>query len=296
MSEKYETPHVLTPVINPITENFSLGRILILASVMSLLTFEIFIFALTFVSVFTVLCPVAIIITIAIGLIFGRSEKAYNYHLTKICFKFRKFRGIEFIAKFSEDVTRYAVKSFTGWESINTAGLSKYTVNKQINWSLEKEFEGNWGFTLLAFPPAESDKKTYNQNLRDAAQALPYGCGEKDILISGQDMSFISDDITEMLQDPKISQVRKDELYSIQERFLKNEGYIDWIYLIHIMLPYTEYEEKATKKMQEVREGYERLLNDMGINTILIKDAEDMILIINGMLTGEMYWSGVNES
>ena len=291
MSEKYETPHTLTPVINPITENFSLGRIIILAAVMSLVTFEIFIFALTFFSIFTILLPVAIIFTLVFGVIFGRSEKAYNYHLTKLLFKFRKLRGIEFIAKYSEKASRYAVKSFTGWESTNAeTGLSQYTVNKQINWSLEHEFEGNWGFTLIAFVPAESDKKTYNQNLRDAAQALPYGCGEKDILISGQDMSFISGEITEMLQDPSISKVRKDELYSIQERFLKNEGYIDWIYLIHVMLPYTNYEEKALKKMQEVREGYERLLNDMGIETVLLKDPSDIVLIINGMVTGEMYY------
>lgn len=294
MSEKYEAPHTLTQVENPILGGWSLGRICILMLILSFITANLFIFIVSFISIFTLLCPVLIILSIIFAWIFARSEDAYNYHLAKWGFKFRKFRGIEFIAKYSQKVSMYAVRSFTGWESTNEeTGLSKYTVNNQVNWSMEEEYSGNWGFTLLAIPPAESDKKSYNQNLRDAAQALPYGCAEKDILISGQDMSFISDDITELLKDPAISKVRKDELYSIQQRFLTTEGYIDWIYLIHIMLPYTQYEDKAFKKMTEVRNGYERLLNDMGVETVLLKNASDVVLVINGMLTGEMYFNGV---
>jgi hypothetical protein len=142
---------------------------------------------------------------------------------------------------------------------------------------------------LIASPPAETDKKTFNENLRDAFRALPYGCMQKTILISGRDMSFIADDIEEQLKEPGISHIRRAELYSIQEQFIDENGFIDWIYLIHIGLNYTLHEDRALKEMNEIRNGYERLLNDMGIGTVLIKDSEDLVLIYNGMLTGKMF-------
>ena len=88
--------------------------------------------------------------------------------------------------------------------------------------------------------------------------------------------------------EPGISPVRLAELYSIQEKFSDIKGVIDWIYVIHIGLSYTQQEERAHREMDAVQNGYVRLLNEMGIGTVLIKDSDDMVLLYQSMLTGKM--------
>jgi len=225
--------------------------------------------------------------TIIIYVAFCRDSKTLDYNWSKFNFQIRTIRGKEQISKYENKSkinkvklkTELQVQSIIPWDHINElTGLNKGTLNDG----------GDWFFDLIAFPPAEQEKATFNENLRHAFQALPFGCLQKTILISGRDLTFIVDDIEEQLKEPGISPVRLAELYSIQEKFSDIKGVIDWIYVIHIGLSYTQQEERAHREMDAVQNGYVRLLNDMGIRTVLIKDSDDMVLLYQSMLTGKM--------
>ena len=113
---------------------------------------------------------------------------------------------------------------------------------------------------------------------------------KKTILISGENLSYILDDLEEQLQEKHISNIRRSSIESLLETFSESKGAMEYLYIIHFGLPYTEDENIALENMQKVRNGYERLINELSIGTVLLKDESDLLQIINGMLTGEMYF------
>jgi len=287
METKNEAPHILAPIHDPVRHGYSFGRIVSIFALFLFGSIELSSILYTDSLSTRIMWIVLLACTIIIYVAFCRDSKTLDYNWSKFNFQIRTIRGKEQISKYENKSkinkvklkTELQVQSIIPWDHINElTGLNKGTLNDG----------GDWFFDLIAFPPAEQEKATFNENLRHAFQALPFGCLQKTILISGRDLTFIVDDIEEQLKEPGISPVRLAELYSIQEKFSDIKGVIDWIYVIHIGLSYTQQEERAHREMDAVQNGYVRLLNEMGIGTVLIKDSDDMVLLYQSMLTGKM--------
>ena len=287
MENKNEAPHILAPIHDPVRHGYSFGRIVSIFALFLFGSIELSSILYTDSLSTRITWIILLVCTIIIYVAFCRDSKTLDYNWSKFNFQIRTIRGKEQISKYENKSkinkvklkTELQVQSIIPWDHINElTGLNKGTLNDG----------GDWFFDLIAFPPAEQEKATFNENLRHAFQALPFGCLQKTILISGRDLTFIVDDIEEQLKEPGISPVRLAELYSIQEKFSDIKGVIDWIYVIHIGLSYTQQEERAHREMDAVQNGYVRLLNEMGIGTVLIKDSDDMVLLYQSMLTGKM--------
>lgn len=282
MENKNEAPHILAPIHDPVRHGYSFGRIVSIFALFLFGSIELSSILYTDSLSTRIMWIVLLACTIIIYVAFCRDSKTLDYNWSKFNFQIRTIRGKEQISKYENKSkinkvklkTELQVQSIIPWDHINElTGLNKGTLNDG----------GDWFFDLIAFPPAEQEKATFNENLRHAFQALPFGCLQKTILISGRDLTFIVDDIEEQLKEPGISPVRLAELYSIQEKFSDIKGVIDWIYVIHIGLSYTQQEERAHREMDAVQNGYVRLLNDMGIGTVLIKDSDDMVCLFRAM-------------
>jgi hypothetical protein len=287
MENKNEAPHILAPIHDPVRHGYSFGRIVSIFALFLFGSIELSSMLYTDSLSTRIMWIILLVCTIIIYVAFCRDSKTLDYNWFKFNFQIRTIRGKEQVSKYENKSkinkvklkTETQVQSIIPWDHINElTGLNKGTLNDG----------GDWFFDLVAFPPAEQEKKTFNENLRHAFQALPFGCLQKTILISGRDLTFIVGDIEEQLKESGISPVRLAELYSIQEKFSDIKGVIDWIYVIHIGLSYTQQEERAQRVMDAVQNGYVRLLNDMGIRTVLIKDSDDMVLLYQSMLTGKM--------
>jgi hypothetical protein len=294
LENKPEAPHVLAPIHDPVQHGFSTGRIIAMGLLFLFGSIELATFFSYYGTKFCFLSVIALVLTILIYLVFCRDQTTLDHNWNKLCFEVRYAKGIEQIGKYENEnriikkhiktKTEKQVKSVVPWDAINEiTGLNRGTLNSG----------GDWFFDLVAFPPAEQDKDTFNENLRLAFQALPFGCLQKTVLLSGRDLTFIVDDIEQQLKKEGISPVRVAELYSIQDAFKDITEVIDWIYLIHIGLSYTQDEKRAKREMDAVQNGYIRLLNDMGIGTVLIKDSDDMVLLYQSMLTGKLLYGRV---
>lgn len=274
---------IISPVHDPLQNGFSKARIY--AMIIGLILCVGFgSFALVLLAFHKLMgVPFAFLFCISLTsyIVFARDEQTLSHNLEKYRFKKRQRKGFEGMGKYDEKVTEKKIKGYISWKNINErTGLSEY------EYPNSREYIGNFGFSLLAVPPAETDKDTMNEKFRRAFRALPNGSGQKIILMTGIDPKFILNDIEDLLKEPGLSPVRRAELKSMQKKFSQQMGSVERTYLIHIMLPYTVYEEKAQVSMDKIMNGYIKLLNRMKIKTILITEHQDMIDIFQGVLTG----------
>ncbi len=279
---------IISPVIDPFTNGFSWARIvsmggaILIGSCSAAFSLGVYPNPLWIPSVF-VCC-----VTISIYIIFCRDEETLSHNLNKIGFKKRRMQGKEGMGKFDENVTEKQVKSYIPWTGINEeTGLSTY------DYENAREYLGNYGFTVLAIPPAETDKDTLNEQFRRAFRAIPFKCSQKIIVMTGIDPTFILNDIEELLKQPGLTTMRELELKSMQQTFSETKGSVERTHLIHITLAYTLHEEKAQKQMNKIMNGYMKLLNKKKIKTVLIKESDDMVLLYQSMLTGKKLYGVV---
>jgi hypothetical protein len=152
-------------------------------------------------------------------------------------------------------------------------------------------YNGNWSYNVLTYPTVEMSRESYNASLKQAADSFDEGGFMKKLcLITGENLNYILDDLEEQLREKNIPDHRRLAIESMLATFSASKGSMEFIYIMHFGLPYTEDKDIAYANMQKVRNGYEKILNEMGIGTVLIKDESDILQIIDGMLTGEMYF------
>ena len=112
---------------------------------------------------------------------------------------------------------------------------------------------------------------------------------KKTILISGENLNYILDDLEEQLKDMKLPEAKRQSIEAMLETFSDAKGSMEYCFIIHFGLPFTYDKAEAYRNMQKIRTGYEKKLNELGIGTVLIKDESDILNIIDGILTGEFY-------
>jgi hypothetical protein len=280
MSE--QQAQIISPVVDPFTNGYSIGRIvsiaiLIIGGVGSL-SFSLMVYPNTlWVPSVVVFC---VILTLYI--VFARDEQTLSYTLDKLGFKKRKLEGKEGMSKFDEKVSDRQVKTYISWEDINEeTGLRRH------NYENATEYLGNYCFTFLTIPPAEVDKDTLNEFFRRAFRALPFKCTQKIIVMTGIDPTFILNDIENLLSTPGVSPSREMELQSMKETFSEQTGTVERTYLLDITLQFTREEATAQAQMNKIMNGYIKLLNKKKVKTVLITEADDMVLLYQSMLTGK---------
>lgn len=273
---------IISPVVDPFTNGYSWARlisigILIIGGVGSAC------FALmAYPNPVWILSTFSFCTIIVLYALFARDEQVLAYNVDKLGFKRRKLAGKEGMSKYDEKVSDKRVKSYISWEDINEeTGLRRH------NYENAKEYLGNYCFTLLAIPPAEVDKDTLNEFFRRAFRAIKYKCSQKIIVMTGIDPTFILNDIEELLNQPGLSSQREIELKSMKQTFSEQNGTVERTYLLDITLPFTRDDSTAQSMMDTLLRGYIRLLNKRKVKTVLITEADDMILLYQSMLTGK---------
>jgi hypothetical protein len=83
------------------------------------------------------------------------------------------------------------------------------------------------------------------------------------------------------------------ELRSMKETFSEQTGTVERTYLLDITLQFTRDEDTAQAQMDKIMNGYIRLLNKKKVKTVLITEADDMILLYQSMLTGKKLYGVV---
>lgn len=296
-------PHILTKVVDPNGDKSALWQTLYVSMwILEVLNFIIFfvtlnskilfkLYVFNAISLFTMIF--FLIIPCAWALI-GYNQARLDYNIRKYRFKWRVKHGVERISKYSKDATEDAIRGFTGIINYDAnTGLSTYQVNESPSWVLEKHpYLGNTGFDLVVIPDLVEEDEVITANLHAASKSLPPGAYKGITMITGQSFSYIMDDVKEQLAEKNISPVRYNALMSVWDQYKDRASTNEPIFLIHIGLPYRYNKEDSLKLMQEVRDGYESSLNERGFHTVLIKDPEDWVMIITGMLTGKMFFRG----
>jgi hypothetical protein len=155
-------------------------------------------------------------------------------------------------------------------------------------------YNGNWSYNVMTYPTAAITNEEYNRRLKQASDSFCLEDGEGDlmkktILISGENLNYILDDLEEQLKDMKLPEAKRQSIEAMLETFSDAKGSMEYCFIIHFGLPLTYDKAEAYRNMQKIRTGYEKKLNELGIGTVLIKDESDILNIIDGILTGEFY-------
>jgi len=279
---------IISPVVDPFTNGYSIARMISIAilimggSFSAIFAFGMYPNILWVPSTF-IFCTIVVLYTL-----FARDEVTLHYNMDKLGFTKRKLSGKEGMSKYDEKTTEKQVKSYISWEDINEdTGLRRH------NYDNAREYLGNFCFSLIAIPPAEVDKDTMNESFRRAFRAIPFKCSQKIIVMTGIDPKFILNDIERALEQPGLSTMNELQLRSMKQTFSETNGSVDRTYLLDITLAYTLQDEKAQEQMNKIMNGYIRLLNKKKVRTVLITEAEDMILLYQSMLTGKKLYGVV---
>lgn len=163
-----------------------------------------------------------------------------------------------------------------------------------MNLRRNQPYNGNWSYNVLTYPIAAITPEEYKRKLHAASEAFTFDdvngdFMKKTILISGENLNFILDDLEEQLEDKDTPEHSRQSIEAMLETFNAAQGSMEYCFIIHFGLPYTLDKDEAFAYMMKVRNGYEKILNEMGIGTVLIKDESDILQIIDGILTGEFY-------
>lgn len=157
-------------------------------------------------------------------------------------------------------------------------------------------YNGNWSYNVMTYPTAAITNEEYNRRLKQASESFTLEDGDisgdlmkKTILISGENLNYILDDLEEQLNDKKLPDSNRQSIEAMLETFNMSKGSMEYCFVIHFGLPLTYDKAEAYRNMQKIRTGYEKKLNEFGIGTVLIKDESDILSIIDGILTGEFH-------
>lgn len=157
-------------------------------------------------------------------------------------------------------------------------------------------YNGNCSYNVMTYPTAAITNEEYNRRLKQASESFTLEDGDisgdlmkKTILISGENLNYILDDLEEQLNDKKLPESNRQSIEAMLETFNMSKGSMEYCFIIHFGLPLTYDKAEAYRNMQKIRTGYEKKLNELGIGTVLIKDESDILSIIDGILTGEFH-------
>ena len=258
---------------------------------------------------------ISMVIIFAVWRNVAEDQKTLDYNIEHMKFKIRTYKGLESFSKYGSNtelsgnvfnrvfaaITRYVLRrfhffanprdvvmSFTGIEHFNReTGLTKEKLNEST-WALDHPYQGDHGFNLFAVPKLSDTEEVIIANFLEAVNTLGPNHLVSTTMISGHNTSYIMDDIEEQLKLPNLSPVREQALWSIYNKFKNRVGTEVPVFIIHIGLPPAVHEYEHVENMRKVRDEFELTLNEIGIETVLIKDPEDLAYIMNGMFTGNL--------
>lgn len=240
----------------------------------------------------------------------GNPQKL-NYNIEHTRFKIRRMKGLESFSKYGTDnkfnkniftrilytvLNRFnffadavnVIISFTGIQHFNRdTGLTTEKLNEDT-WVLDHPYKGDHGFNLFAVPKFADSDEVIIANFLEAINTIGPDHMVSTTMISGHNTSYIMDDIEEQLKLPNLSPIREKALWSIYNKFKNRVGTEQPLFIIHIGLPPAVHEYEHIENMRKVRDEFELTLNEIGIETVLIKDPEDLAYIMNGMFTGNL--------
>jgi len=203
----------------------------------------------------------------------------------RILFKFLRiiFKRFHFFAN-----PRDVIIAFTGITHFDReTGMTTEKINKDTEF-YEHPYQGDHGFNLLAVPQFSDTDEVIIANFLEAVATLPADHLVSTTMASGHNISYIMDDVEEQLKLPNLSPIREQALWSIYNQFKDRVGMEEPLFIIHIGLPPAVHEYEHVENMRKVRDEFELTLNEIGIETVLIKDPEDLAYIINGLFTGDL--------
>jgi hypothetical protein len=258
---------------------------------------------------------ISMVVVFAVWYNIAGDQKTLDYTIAHLQFKIRIHKGLESFSKYGTNqelsgnifkrilaaLIRFILRrfhfyanprdviiSFTGIKNFNRdTGLTTENLNEST-WALDHPYMGDHGFNLLAVSNIADTDEVIIANFLEAMSTLGPDHLVSTTMISGHNTSYIMDDVEEQLKLPNLSPVREKALWSIYNKFKNRVGTEEPLFIIHIGLPPAVHEYEHIENMRKVRDEFELTLNEIGIDTVLIKDPEDLAYIINGMFTGNL--------
>jgi hypothetical protein len=222
------------------------------------------------------------------------TQRRLDENAEKVKCKWRVKKKVDSFSKWDDKTPEQSIRKLDGIKSFDPeTGLSEHLVNEK-KWAVDDHpYLGQHAFDLIAYVKTTDDEEIIIDNLFEAGKSLKIGgVLVRTIMYSGEDICNVLDDIEKKLADPNIDEVRQKALYSVYNHYVGREGNYEPIYLMHFGLPYTASKEKALEFMREIRDEYEVALNERGIETVLIKDSDIMVTIMEGIFSGKMHFTG----
>lgn len=242
---------------------------------------------------------------------YAGNQKKLDYTIAHNHFRLRVLKGMESFSKYGSSnglnrgfigkIVYFILNKFNFFSNVQNVileftgilhfdretGLTTEKINEST-WVLDHPYKGTTGFNLFAVPKFADEEEVIVANMLEAVSTIGPNHLVSTTMISGHNTSYIMDDIEEQLKLPNLSPVREKALYSIYEKFKNRVGTEEPIFIIHIGLPPAVHEYEHIENMRRVRDEFELTLNEIGIETVLIKDPEDLAYIMNGMFTGNL--------
>ena len=296
-------PHVMVDVVDPINDDKSYTWELILFGIIGITFLDVLVFLLSAIKfikflsiVWLIICLISLILAVAIPIIWytvaGSQVKLDN---TFDQYRFHKKikNKEESFSKHDSTIPEKTIRDVTGYvEFYDGIGLCKEEINTS-SWSLkEHPYLGNFSFNLIADPKFLDEDEVFIENMFEANKNIPVGCLKKTSMICGQTLTNIMEDVEKQLANPTLPKVREQALYSLYNKYSGRNSTFEPLYIIHIGLPYAPNIEIALENMRNVRNEFEKSINEKKIHTTLISNSDDIIDIINGIFTGVMWFRG----
>jgi hypothetical protein len=238
-------------------------------------------------------------------------QKKLDYTIGHTKFKIRNKKGLESFSKYgtshqSKNIfekilniflkkvnffanPRDVVMEFTGIDAIDSeTGITTEKVNECTEWVDDHPYKGNTAFNVIGVPKFADSEEVIVANFLEAVSTLEPGHLVSTTMISGHNMTRYLDDVERDLKLPNLNPIREKALWSIYNKFKDRAGTDVPIFIIHIGLPPAVHRHEHIENMRRVRDEFELTLNEIGLETVLIKDPEDLSMIIRGMFTGEV--------
>lgn len=249
------------------------------------------------ISIFNPVSFLAIIAFITIPVLWFATmgtQRRLDENVEKVKCKWRVKKKVDSFSKWDDKTPEQSIRKFNGIKSFDPeTGLSEHLVNEK-KWAVDDHpYLGQHAFDLIAYVKSTDDDEIIIDNLFEAGKSLKIGgVLVRTIMYSGEDICNVLDDIEKKLADPNLDEVRQKALYSVYNHYVGREGNYEPMYLMHFGLPYTVSKEKALEFMREIRDEYEAALNERVIETVLIKDSDIMVTIMEGIFSGKMHFTG----
>jgi len=204
----------------------------------------------------------------------ARSERTLYKSSVFIDFVFKFITGEDRVSKYGPNTRDSDFERQIKAEKMGPDGIVKFSKCKTYDRN-----SCNRGFVVIANPSDVQDLESFNVNLGSMLLSLKPGYEHKTIAVQSKDMGKLSEQYEKELENSNLSQHRRAALYSLKQFFDNQRGRVGWLFITFVGIGYIVDDELAKTTMDETSESYMRFLWGAGVQSRIVTDKDDYVLI-----------------